>query len=116
MKALQMLDNTTSGILVTGAIASSAINMSGKADTKKLKQDQKLAMQIFYGVVGAASIYKAIRAMTPTKEEKRLQKFARLYNQAESYQRRAMIYRKAAGTFLNRNLNSLKKAKPLKHK
>src|SRR5437879_1656896 len=102
MKALRRIDLLAEIILVTGAINSS-LSVADESPTNHLARKNRNAVKAFYGLLGAATIYKALRSVAPkTKEEQRIAKMTELYNQAESYQKRANLYRQTAEMFLKR--------------
>ena len=108
MKAIRSLDGISTALLIGGS-AASALMTFGNVDKKDFGK-QKPAVIGFYGLVAMAASYKALRTITKTREEERLDKIVRVYNKADTYQRRANAYLKAADVFLRRRLKSLKRA------
>jgi hypothetical protein len=109
MKAVRQIDKIAYGVLLAGVINSVMTGLLRKNPGKSKSRCKSSGAQFYHGLIGAATAYKIFRDLGPkTKEEQRLIKLARLYNQAEVYQRRATAYRNVAERILRKNLKNLK--------
>jgi uncharacterized membrane protein YuzA (DUF378 family) len=109
MKLINRIDAIATGILLTGALNSSVTGLTKTSVASRLTGRNRQAMKLYYGIIGAATTYKAIRLLTPkTKTERRVERIAQVYDQAETYNRRAQAYQRAAQTILAHSLRALR--------
>src|SRR5689334_17879794 len=109
MKAIRHIVSVPAGILLVAAVNSSLTGLAKVSPIGKATGKNKTARRAYYGLLGAATAYRFVRSLGPkTKEEQRAERVAHLFDQAETYQKRASVYRRAADAFLRKRFQGLK--------
>lgn len=99
MKLLKRLDMAAGAIILAGAAAACINGLTEDRPNDR----QSGAITGGYAVLGGATLYAVIRILGPkSRRDQRLSQIATWYDQADSYQRRMQLYRKAAEQLLKR--------------
>ncbi len=94
MGVIRKLDVAATSVLVAGA---AYVAISGLLDSDDDKPSIPQIPTPGYALFGVAALYGAARLLGPkTKRDQRLNQIGEWYDQADSYYRRAKVYRKAA--------------------
>jgi hypothetical protein len=100
MKLIRKLDTAATAILLAGV---SYTVVSGLLESDDDSAPRRRLPTTGYALLGAATIYSTVRLVAPkTKRDQRLDQVNAWYNQADSYYRRAKLYRKAAEKIIQR--------------
>lgn len=109
MKVIRRIDAVAAGILLVAAVNSSLTGLAKKSPLGKVTGRNQAARTTYYSLIGAATLYRALRSLGPkTKAERRAERAAQLLDRADAYQHKASLYRKAANAFLKRRIQSAK--------
>jgi hypothetical protein len=91
--------------MVAGAVVLAGAAVTCIAGLTEDRQDDRKAgaMTGGYVMLGAATLYGALRLIGPkSRRDQLLSRMTEWYDQADSYQQRAQVYRKAAEQLLKR--------------
>jgi hypothetical protein len=93
MRILQLVDRAAGGVIAAGALSGPVIGLF----TRRPGYRRNQAVKIYYGVIGTAAAYTALRQLAPpTAKERRLAAASDWYDRADGYRKQVKTLHKAA--------------------
>lgn len=105
MNTIRKIDQIAYGVLLIGAlnsVISRVAKLSNEEKNDNNKETSNYGMILFASLLAAASVYSIGRLVGPkTREEKKLQKMADIYDMADQYKKKAKNYGHSANTAMH---------------